>query len=354
MGPGYIKASMKSLKIDRYHYKAMIGTGGVGSGSFFRLDGNHSLGREESRGGVFMDREDHCKLHIISHYVQSLSGNGFSVIPVGKVGGDDVGERLLREMEDVGMNMDCMEQSAGDRTLFSFCFLYPDGSGGNMTTSDSACLKVDVPYLEKARGQFARYQGKGIALAVPEVPMEARIRLLELATGFNFFRIASFTSEEIPGVIDAGLLSHIDLLALNLEEAAAITGLTVENSDPARIVSETVKRVAGIHPGIRVSVTQGRKGSWIWSDGFLRHLPVVEVPADNSAGAGDAFLAGMIIGMVAGLSLEDAHQLASLTGSFSVTSPHTIHKDMNRETLRELAANSGQIFGESINKLLEE
>ena len=50
----------------------MIGTGGVGSGSFFALDGNQTLGREESRGGRFLDCQDYCKLHIISHYVKVL------------------------------------------------------------------------------------------------------------------------------------------------------------------------------------------------------------------------------------------------------------------------------------------
>ena len=45
----------------------MIGVGGIGSGVFFALDGNHTLGREESRGGRFLDRRDYCKLHIVSH-----------------------------------------------------------------------------------------------------------------------------------------------------------------------------------------------------------------------------------------------------------------------------------------------
>jgi hypothetical protein len=46
----------------------MLGVGGIGSGTFFLLNGEHSLGREESRSGHFIDRRDYCKLHIISHY----------------------------------------------------------------------------------------------------------------------------------------------------------------------------------------------------------------------------------------------------------------------------------------------
>ena len=56
-------------------YRALIGTGGIGSGMFFALDGNHTLGREESRSGHFLDRRDYCKLHIVSHYVRRLLGS---------------------------------------------------------------------------------------------------------------------------------------------------------------------------------------------------------------------------------------------------------------------------------------
>ena len=57
-------------------YRAMIGVGGIGTVSFFALDGNRTLGREESRGGRFIDRNDYCKLHIVSHYVKALLGRG--------------------------------------------------------------------------------------------------------------------------------------------------------------------------------------------------------------------------------------------------------------------------------------
>ena len=39
--------------------------------------------------------------------------------------------------------MNYVDRGKGSQTLFSFCFIYPDGSGGNMTTSDSACSKVN-------------------------------------------------------------------------------------------------------------------------------------------------------------------------------------------------------------------
>jgi len=49
-----------NIDINKCRYKSMIGVGGIGSGMFFLLNGNHTIGREESRSGYFLDRRDYC------------------------------------------------------------------------------------------------------------------------------------------------------------------------------------------------------------------------------------------------------------------------------------------------------
>jgi sugar/nucleoside kinase (ribokinase family) len=332
----------------------MIGVGGIGSGMFFRLNGDHTLGREESRSGNFLDRRDYCKLHIISNYVQTLLGKEFKVFPVGKVGGDDIGQRLMEEMRETGFEMNYIERSAGDQTLFSFCFIYPDGSGGNMTTSDSACSRVDPPFVTKVEPEFIRFSGRGIALAAPEVPLEARSKLLELATKHNFFRAASFTSGEIENAIQSGMLRQIDLLGINLDEAAAAAGLSIMDHTPKAIIEAAIKIFVRINPKILLSVTKGKDGSWTWDGSKLNHQPVFQVQVQNTAGAGDAHLAGLMIGLTAGLSLREAQQLATLTSGSSVESPHTINKDTDRKFLKIIADRSKSLIMKNVYKLLEE
>ena len=55
-------------------YDVVVGTGGIGSGIFLALEGNRTLGREESRPADLLDQRDYCKLHIVSHYVRRLLG----------------------------------------------------------------------------------------------------------------------------------------------------------------------------------------------------------------------------------------------------------------------------------------
>ena len=217
-------------------YRALIGTGGIGSGIFFALDGNHTLGREESRSGHFLDRRDYCKLHIVSHYVRRLLGPGFPVIPLGMVGADDVGERLLGEMAEVGLDLRYVGRAENRRTLYALCLIYPDGGGGNVTENDSACAAVDADWITRAEPEFARFSGAGIALALPEVPLDARRKLLTLGTAHRFFRVASFTTAEILELAGELEAWGADLLALNLDEAAALAGVAVEDSEPEAIV----------------------------------------------------------------------------------------------------------------------
>jgi sugar/nucleoside kinase (ribokinase family) len=338
--------------INNYRYKAMIGVGGVGSGMFFLLNGDHTIGREESRSGSFINRKDYCKLHIISHYVQNLLGTAFKVIPLGLVGDDDAGNKLINEMSDAGFTMDYMERSQG-QTLFSFCFIYPDGSGGNLTTDDSACSKVDVPFVEKAKSEFERFNGQGIALAAPEVSLEARNRLLELGTDYNFFRVASFTSEEMQSVIQSDTLSRTDLLALNFDEAAATVEMPVDDNNPLSIIEAVIKKLGGINSDMNISITKGKEGSWFWDCSDLHHVPIHKVEVESTAGAGDAHLAGLIVGLTAGLSIQDAQELASLVGSLSVTSPHTINMGIDKESLRKLADGSTVKIRKEVYNLLE-
>jgi ribokinase len=335
-----------------FRYRAMIGVGGIGAGSFLALWGDHTLGREESRRGRLLDRVDYCKLHIISHYVATLLGSEFKTIPVGKVGDDEVGKRLLAEMADAGLDIRYVNVSAGHQTLFSYCLVYPDGSGSNVTTDDSASAKVDAEFVTRTEPEFARFAGNGVALAAPEVPMEARRALLKLGTRHSFLRVASFTSGEIPEAIETGMLNEVDLVAANIDEAAAIVSVDSTRVPMEAIVEGAIVRLREINAGILATITAGASGSWSWDGRTLRHSPIVKAELVNAAGAGDAHLAGVIVGSVTGLPLFDAQQLGTLVAAMSVTSPHSIDKRIDRKSLMAFAERSGAGIPESVSQLL--
>lgn len=342
-----------NIDIDACRYHAMIGTGGIGAGMFFVLNGDHTLGREESRSGHFIDRRDYCKLHIVSHYVQTLLGTGFSTFPIGMIGDDEPGNTLYREMEEAGLDLRYVKKLQEARTLFSFCFIYPDDSGGNMTTDDSASSRVSPASIGQAEEVFKRYGPRGVGLAVPEVPLDARFSLLELATRYTLYRVASFTAGEIREMGDSEIFRKIDLLALNLEELMQFIGAGDQEFMDDDAVDEAVGRVSVRYPYLHLTVTAGSRGSWSWDGERLAFFPSADAEVASTAGAGDAYLAGIISGLTAGLTLHEAQQLGTLVGSLSVTSPHTIHKGVNRHSLSRFLQGSGYEVSPAVARLIE-
>jgi len=332
-------------------HRALIGTGGIGSGLFFALNGDHTLGREESRSGRFIDRNDYCKLHIIAHYVHALMGPEFVTLPIGKVGDDEPGRRLTAEMSEIGLDLRYVETVPGEQTLFCICFVYPDGSGGNLTVDDSAGAKVGPAFVRRAAPDFAAFANAGIALAAPEAPLAARAALLELGAQHGFLRAASFTTEEMPEAMASGMLSQVDLLAVNIDEAAALAGVSAEQPCAA-VAYAAVGAMAQVQRSMQVSITAGAKGSWAWDGERLTHAPAYAVEVVSTAGAGDAHFSGILAGLAAGLELGEAQELGALVGALSVTSPHTINKNVDRASLAEFATRLGAPLCDPVRELL--
>jgi ribokinase len=319
-------------------YDVVMGTGGLGTGIMLALEGNRTLGREESRPARLLDRRDYCKLHIVCHYAQRLLGPQVPVVPVGRVGDDDAGRFVLAEMRAVGLDTSFVATSAGP-TLFSVCFLYPDGDGGNLTTSTSASAEVTAADLEAVQALFRRHRGRGVALALPEVPLGTRTALLALATEHEWLRVATVVPDEVEALRDSGALAQLDLLALNVEEASAF-GRTSPNAPVRDIVNAVVGQLSGVGCSAALVVTAGGRGSWSWDAGRLVHAPAVDSGGGlvSTAGAGDAHLSALVVGLVAGVDLASANAFAALVSGLTVRSPHTIDPDLDVAAVVGLAA----------------
>jgi sugar/nucleoside kinase (ribokinase family) len=351
-------------------FRRLVGVGGIGSGILFALEGDHDLGRNESRPARLLDVRDYCKLHIITHYLAALVGAGrsetsFQVLPIGKVGSDGTGRRLLKEMTEAGLDTRYVEEVLGQPTLFSVCYQYPDRTGGNITTTESAAslltpADVDrvVPLLEA--------DGRSIALAVPEVPLEIRAHLLKLATEHQCFRVASFTSAEIAEAQALNLFRLVDLLALNEDEAGRLVGQSFDAAEPQSFLDRCAAVLTASQPHIQLIVSAGKEGAFAFQDGSWAHSPALPVEVASTAGAGDALLAGTLAALIAGAPLvshaprarDDSRRVVAsaldfgvLLASYSATSPHTIHPRADLDSVLDFAAERGVTFAGSLGQI---
>jgi sugar/nucleoside kinase (ribokinase family) len=354
-------------------YRRLIGVGGIGSGMFFALEGEHELGRNESRPARLLDVRDYCKLHIVAHYPTVLLGaredsGPFHVVPVGKVGIDEVGLRLRAEMEHAGMDVRFVDAVPGHPTLLSVCFQYKDGSGGNFTTTDSAAALVserDVDAVERWLSPAA------IALAAPEVPLAVRRHLLRRATERGALRVASLTLADVEEARATRLLDQVDLLAVNADEAGALAGEPFPDGPPSGFLERLGRRLRARQPSLRLLVTAGARGAFALDGEAWSSASALPVRVVSSAGAGDALLGATLAGLAAGLPLvsgrnhvsrpgDGASELASaldlgaLVAAFKVTSPHTIPPDLSLDALLAFAAEQHVAFGPAFRALLPE
>ena len=330
-------------------FRRLVGVGGIGSGMFLTLEGDHTLGRNESRPAHLLDVRDYCKLHIVAHHVAVLlgaepSGAPFHVVPIGNVGADETGRLLVDEMIAAGMDTAHVKEVGGSPTLFSVCFQYPDGSGGNITTADSAAATLTESDVDRAAPLL---DARTIVLAAPEVGLGPRGRLLEIATERGAFRLASLTSVEVEDARASGLLGLVDLLALNEDEAAILAGRELDPDEPQPCLDALAEALGA---EMRIVVTVGARGAFALEGGRWEHRRAPGVEVRSTAGAGDALLGGVLAGLAAGVplvgdgdesSLGSALDLGVALAALSVTSPHTIHPAADLDAVLTFAEDSG-------------
>jgi len=105
-------------------------------------------------------------------------------------------------------------------------------------------------------------------------------------------------------------LEHVDVFTPNAIEAAAITGA----SDPATAAAE-LRRM-----GVQVAVvTLAAEGAWIDCDDYVGPVAPHPVDAVDETGSGDAFDAGMILGLVHRLAPPAAARVAAVMGALAST-----------------------------------
>jgi ribokinase len=338
-------------------FRRLVGVGGIGSGMFLALEGDATLGRNESRPARLLDIRDYCKLHIVAHHVAVLlgadpSGSPFHVVPVGKVGADETGRGLVSQMRSAGIDTSHVDEVEDRPTLFSVCFQYPDGSGGNLTTLDSASAALGEGDVDRVEPLIAEGGGRTVVLAAPEVGLPARRRLLELGTAHGALRVAAFTSSEIEEAKASGMLALTDLVSLNEDEAALLSGCALDPADPSPFLDAVAEALGAEHPGVRIVVTAGALGAFALEGSGWYHRPAIAVEVASTAGAGDALLGGILAALAAGVplipsdgatpeALACALDLGVLLASRSVTSPHTIDPGADLDALIELAEGAG-------------
>ena len=109
---------------------------------------------------------------------------------------------------------------------------------------------------------------------------------------------------------------YIDVLIPNESETSLLTGLPVYGIGQAEAAAQALVR-AGARS---VVLTLGERGALVVDEGCPAiHLPAFPAQVVDTTAAGDAFVAGLAVGLAEGKSLVDAARMGNAAGAVAVT-----------------------------------
>lgn len=239
---------------------------------------------------------------------------GMKVAATSLVGDDHWAKIIRMRLADEGLDVGGIETHPDRATSTTAVLIDPSGERsfahhvGAPAVIDRAFIDRHLPLF--ARGRYAVIGYLGLLPGLePEIgPAVAAVR----GAGCRVVLETAGSGGSLDTLAPA--LPHVDVYVPSLDEAVHQTG----RDDPRAIL--TRYRECGAR-GI-VGVKLGTKGALLSAAaGDVIEIPCIPAPGPvaDTTGAGDAFLGGLLTGLIRGLSLRDAGLLGAATAACCVT-----------------------------------
>ncbi len=237
--------------------------------------------------------------------------HGLHARAVGGVGYDDMGDWVLMKLAKFGIDISMMARCEGFTTSSSIVTTRPDGARPALHKRGATDgFYIDDSQIDDLLDTRILHVG-GVGLMnrmdqgrTEEVMTEAKRR--GVITTLDVF---ASTPDDLPKV--ARLLPHTDYFLPSEEEARALSGLH-ENRDLAQFL---IDRGAGC-----VILTLGADGAYYrHRDGTEFHTPAYKVNVKCTCGCGDCFNGGFATGLIKGVSMPEAVQIAQASSAQNAT-----------------------------------
>jgi len=214
---------------------------------------------------------------------------GLKTAYAGRFGSDEAGRFGLRSVEDEGVNLDYAETIEGAHTQTAFIII--DARSGERTIVWDRDARLS--YRSDEAPQELASRGRVLHLDAHDPPACAVMAQAARNAG-------TLVTADIDNVYEGlpELLPLIDVLITSSEFPHRLTGI----SDMRASLIETRAR----YGCAIVGATLGERGAIVLCEGEFIESPAFEVPGGcrDTTGAGDAFHAGFIYGMLCGQNLE--------------------------------------------------
>lgn len=234
---------------------------------------------------------------------------GAAVTMIGRVGDDAFSEELLKSLRQYGVRTECIQSTTDSPS--GVAIINVEASGANA-----------IVVIAGANGQLTSRDVEGYANVIAaadlvvvqlEIPVESVVTAIRLAREAGVSVIldpAPAPTKALPVE-----LRTVDYISPNQTEAEALTGIVVNDLSSAERAAKVLCDRGARH----VVMKLGELGALVISEGSGVHIPASKAAIVDTTAAGDAFTAGLAVGLAEGRSLAEAAQLGCAAGTLACT-----------------------------------
>ncbi len=235
----------------------------------------------------------------------ALQRLGFTTAYAGSFGSDDAGKLGLRSLMDEGVNAD--HAVVIDNATTQVAFVVVDEGSGERTI----LWKRDEKLRCSARDAPLDLAGSAKILHMTPHDTAACVAMARAAREAG--TIVSLDIDNTFNGVDE-LLELTDIMIASSDLLERVTGTRDKLSAMTEVASRYGCRIVG--------VTLGSEGSYVLSNGVFIDTPGFDVPGGcvDTTGAGDAFRAGFLFGLLSGWDISEAARSANAVAALKCRS----------------------------------
>jgi 2-dehydro-3-deoxygluconokinase len=280
-----------------------------------------------------------------SNIAIGLSKLGKKVGWFSKLGEDEFGEYILRELRGEGVDTSTVVMSKDNPTGIMFkqfsagnetsVFYYRKGSAASTMTPED----LPMEYIKQSKILYI----SGITPALSNSCRETLFAALDFANKVEHkiqicfdpnIRLKLWNKEEAKECLSV-IFNMADIVLIGDEEAEILFG----NSEPDHVIEHLRKLNVS-----KMALKLGDKGAVVADKNSSFHIEPLSVEVVDNIGAGDAFNAGFLCGHLDGKSIEECGKMGAIMGAYAVSSFGDVEGLPNRNQLDALLNKKEKIY----------
>lgn len=260
---------------------------------------------------------------------ENLARLGAAVALVSVAGDDESGRAMLRQLQDIGIDVSQTLVSSNVATAEYAAILDPakdlilgiaDMQAFDLITP--GLIDKAWPHLSAASWVFVDCNPTAEALA--EIFLRKR-------SGAKFKLAADTVSVHKAHRLPQDL-TGLDVLFTNVDEAGAVLGEDQPSGSAADLGIRLLERGVAA-----VIITQGGRGHLVVTRDAITMVPAISIQPVDVTGAGDSLIAGTLLRLLGGEDLIQASRTGSLVAALTVESSTDVHPLLSEQLLAEHA-----------------